>query len=103
MAKEQTIQRSITKYLEKQGAWVTKVITANKSGVPDVLACLPIEITADMVGQRLGVFVGCEVKMPKGVVSPVQEYNIKKIRDAGGIAFVARSVEDVIEHFGKSL
>jgi len=36
MASEQDIQRKIIKYLEAKGAYVVKVISASKSGVPDI-------------------------------------------------------------------
>ena len=38
-----------------------------------------------------------EVKTDKGRLSPHQERFIANINDAGGLAFVARSVDDVIE------
>jgi len=38
-----------------------------------------------------------EVKTDKGRLSPHQERFIQNINDAGGLAFVARSVDDVIE------
>lgn len=38
-----------------------------------------------------------EVKTERGVLSPHQERFIANINDAGGIAFMARSVDEVIE------
>lgn len=43
-----------------------------------------------------------EVKTAKGRLSDHQERFIKNIHDAGGIAFVARSVDDVIDNLGLS-
>lgn len=76
---EQKIQASIIKYLESKGAYVVKVVTASKKGVPDIIACYK------------GQFVGIEVKRPetKTNVSPLQSYNLKKIEEAGGLSFVA--------------
>ena len=82
--KEQSIQKSITKAIEKAGGWCCKTITCNKNGVPDILAVID------------GHFYGIEVKTPIGKVSPIQEYQIKKIQSAGGTAIVARSVEDFL-------
>jgi len=83
--KEKTIENQIKKWLESQGYWWMKVHgdMFQKSGVPDILACIN------------GKFVGIEVKRPGGVVSELQKYNIEKIQAAGGVAFVAYSVEDV--------
>ena len=45
-------------------------------GIPDILACIN------------GYFVGIEVKAQTGKPSEIQLYNVKKINDAGGFAFV---------------
>jgi len=86
--REQDIQRRLTKAIEKQGGWCCKTITCNKSGVPDILAVID------------GRFIALEVKTPTGRTSPIQEYQIKKIQEAGGTAIVARSVEDFLEILG---
>lgn len=83
--KEQDIQRKIIKYLESIGAYVVKVVASNKSGTPDILACYR------------GIFLAIEVKRPetKTNVSELQEYNIKKIKEAGGIAIVSWDLDAV--------
>lgn len=83
--KEQDIQRKIIKYLESVGAYVVKVVASNKSGTPDILACYR------------GIFLAIEVKRPetKTNVSELQEYNIKKIKEAGGIAIVSWDLDAV--------
>lgn len=83
--KEQDIQRKIIKYLEGVGAYVVKVVASNKSGTPDILACYR------------GIFLAIEVKRPetKTNVSELQEYNIKKIKEAGGIAIVSWDLDAV--------
>ena len=88
--KEQTIQRKIIKYLESQGCYVVKVIAASKSGVPDIVGCYE------------GVFFGIEVKTPttRNNVSKLQEYNLDKIRQAGGHSIVAWDVEMVEDFIG---
>ena len=94
--KEQDIQRKIIKYLESVGAYVVKVVASNKSGTPDILACYR------------GIFLAIEVKRPetKTNVSELQEYNIKKIKEAGGIAIVSwdlDAVRAVVENINSNL
>ena len=38
-----------------------------------------------------------EVKEPKKELRPLQEYKQQKVRNAGGVAFRAESVQDVID------
>ena len=82
---EQDIQRKIIKYLESIGAYVVKVVASNKSGTPDIIACYR------------GIFLAIEVKRPetKTNVSELQIYNIKKIKDAGGVAIVSWDLDTV--------
>jgi len=55
-------------------------------GLPDITGCM-----------KDGRGFWIEVKTDKGRLSPHQERFIQNINDAGGLAFVARSVDDVIE------
>jgi Holliday junction resolvase len=83
---EQQVQRKIIKWLESENYYVVKVMAASKSGVPDILACCPD-----------GKFLAIEVKTPqkRNNTSKLQEYNLDKIRQCNGLAFVACSVEEV--------
>ncbi|MDO4681110.1 MAG: VRR-NUC domain-containing protein [Aerococcus sp.] len=59
------------------------------AGTPDILACVD------------GRFVAIEVKRPKGgVVSPLQQHQMQKIKRAGGLAMVAHSVDQVKKELG---
>lgn len=82
---EQTIQSNIIKFLEGKDAYVVKVVSASKKGVPDLLACYK------------GLFIGIEVKTPKtkSNTSMLQKYNLDCIRECGGISMVACSVSEV--------
>lgn len=51
----------------------------------------------DIVGIYNGQFLGIEVKTEKGKLSPHQERFIANINANGGLAFVARNIDDVIE------
>ena len=84
MKAEQPIQSEIMKYLKRTGCYGRKLI-AIQTGTPDVIACCK------------GQFIGIEVKKEGENPTPIQKLNIKLIKQAGGIAFVARSVKDVKE------
>lgn len=77
--------------LEKEyDAYVVKIISANKSGVPDIVCCID------------GKFFGIEVKRPeaKSTVSPLQAYNLEKIEKSLGYSMVAwdvKMVRDFVE------
>ena len=83
--KESDIQKKIQDALRANGAYVFKVITANRSGIPDIIACYK------------GKFLGIEVKGPKGVVSELQNKNLRMIRASSGYGIIARSVDDVMD------
>jgi hypothetical protein len=74
--------------LRSIGVWAFKVWgnPVIRRGVPDIIACAG------------GKFVGIEVKSPAGGrLSPDQELELQRIRNAGGIAGVCRSLEDVLD------
>ena len=79
MAGEKNFENRIKAFLKSEGAWFIKYWAGSqftKSGVPDILACVD------------GYFVAIEVKGPNGKPSELQLHTIKKIREAGGFAFV---------------
>ena len=78
MAKEKIFETKIKKMLKEKGAYHVKFFANGytRSGVPDILACVN------------GYFVGIEVKAQNGRPSELQLYNVQKIRESGGFAFV---------------
>lgn len=83
MLPEKKVENDIKKYLDHIGAYHVKIHGSAfmPAGTPDILACVK------------GVFVGIEVKKPKGGrVSELQKLKIKQIEQAGGIGIVANSV-----------
>lgn len=84
MVSEKTIENKIKSYLDSIGAYYIKTHgnVFSKSGVPDIIACVN------------GRFVAIEVKKPDGRVSELQKANIKLIKQSGGVAFVAYSLEE---------
>ena len=75
---EKRFEMKIRKELEKYNAWVLKTWSngIQRAGIPDLIVCLN------------GHFVGIEFKAEKGKPSELQKYNIKKIKEAGGIAMI---------------
>ena len=85
--REKSIENKIKSYLRTIGAYCVKYHGNQFSqvGVPDLLVCYK------------GRFLGIEIKNETGKTSPLQDVNIEQIKQAGGISFVARSLEDVKE------
>lgn len=63
-------------------------------GLPDLGGWRTVTVTPEMVGTRLAVYVGLEVKTPTGSVRAEQKNFLKLAKDAGAVAAVVRSVED---------
>lgn len=91
MLPEKKVETQIKNYLLSINAYFLKTVGGSvAAGTPDILACVN------------GIFVGIEVKRPTGGrVTALQKHHIKCIQQAGGIAFVASSKEEVIEHLSK--
>lgn len=85
--REKNIENKIKTYLKSIGAYCVKYHGNKFSqvGVADLLVCYK------------GRFLAIEIKNEIGKTSPLQEENILMVKRAGGISFVARSVEEVKE------
>ncbi len=83
--KESTLQSNAIKRLREQGAYVFNVVGsyAQQRGTPDLLACYQ------------GRFIAIELKVPGKKPFKLQEYELKKIRKAGGIGVVMQSMEEL--------
>jgi RNase P/RNase MRP subunit p29 len=64
-------------------------------GSSDYIGWTEKVITSEMVGQKVAVFTAVETKTKRGRVSSEQENFVARIRDAGGIAFVAKELSDL--------
>ena len=87
---EQGIQKKILTYLDSIGAYSFKVLSANKSGVHDIVGCYK------------GKFFSVEVKTPvtQKNVSPLQAYNLRKVIASGGYSIIAWDVSQVKQMIG---
>lgn len=64
-------------------------------GFSDLFGMVPVEITPDMVGQTVAVFVALEVK-DKAKATEKQANFLKAVNDNGGRAGVVRSADDAV-------
>jgi len=82
---ETKLQRDVQDYLGTIGAYRFKVHGSvyMRAGIPDIIVCLK------------GRFVGIETKDGDNKPSELQKAHIRQIKKAGGIGFVAYSVDDV--------
>lgn len=90
---ESKAQAKILRTLEKEG-YFFKTIKCNRNGVPDIVGCMPMEITEEMVGATIGVFCGLEVKGVRGRVSELQEAHVQSILKNGGRAGVVHNLDE---------
>ena len=84
--KEADIVKAILKYLKtvpKCFFWKEHGGMYGTAGIPDIIACIN------------GRFYGFEVKTEDGRPTKLQESTIRKIKNAGGIALIVRSVDEV--------
>ncbi|MGN0262698.1 MAG: VRR-NUC domain-containing protein [Eggerthellaceae bacterium] len=99
MTPEGKVKQQIKEELKRRGCWYFMPVSngMGRHGIPDLIACYPTTITQDMVGQKIGVFVGIEAKAPGKLknVSELQKRNIAEINEAGGVAFAADSIVDL--------
>jgi len=63
-------------------------------GSADLIGYRSVTITPDMVGATVAVFAAVEVKTPTGRPTPEQTAFLAHVTAAGGLAGIARSVED---------
>ncbi len=69
-------------------------------GSSDLIGLRSLEITPELVGQRLAQFVALEVKTAQGVLSQEQWAFLLLVKDLGGVAAVCRSVEEAEQLLG---
>lgn len=71
-------------------------------GSSDLIGFTQVEITSNMVGQTVSVFVAVEVKSSTGKLSKDQKNFLNTVNANGGIGFVARRKEDVKKFLTKT-
>lgn len=66
-------------------------------GSPDLIGWTTIEITPNLVGQKIAVYTAIEAKTEHVSATKEQKQFIKTVLEAGGIATIARKFEDVLK------
>ena len=63
-------------------------------GSSDLIGLRSLEITPELVGQRIAQFVAMEIKTGSGTVSPEQRAFLQLVQQQGGLAGVCRSIAE---------
>jgi hypothetical protein len=84
-------RNNVGRLLDQQGRMVTFGLCP---GSADLIGYSTVTITPEMVGQAVAVFAAVEVKTPTGRVRPEQTAWLDHVTAAGGLAGIARSVEE---------
>lgn len=98
---EGNVKKDIRAWMEENipSAWGWMPVKAvyGVGGIPDHIYSVPVEITPDMVGQTVGLFVGIEAKATgkRKTQSPNQKDRERDIRNAGGIYLLVAGCEEV--------
>lgn len=79
---EKDLQTKILDFLKDNKHFAVKTIVSNKSGIPDILACIN------------GKFVGIEVKDTNKQPTRIQLYKLQGIRKSGGHSTWVDNFED---------
>lgn len=100
---ENDVKALVKDWYAQQQAWSYAPIQTGMGvrGIHDRIGCLPITVTPEMVGKRIGLFVSVESKKPgrrneknRGM-SKHQFDHMVDIRAAGGFAICCDGVEDI--------
>ena len=83
--------------VDQQGRFVRFGLCKRSS---DLIGLRSLEVSPEMVGQRLAQFVAVEVKTAQGVLSPEQRAFLRLVQELGGMVEVCRSVEEAEQLLG---
>lgn len=104
MTPEGKVKDKVKRLLKERGAYHYMPIQNGMGvvGIPDIIACVPVVITKDMVGSTIGAFVAVETKAPGKIKNTTanQKKNLRDIFAAHGVAIVAdkpETVEDFLQ------
>lgn len=99
-AKQKLIEECM-KLCAARGGSAVRLAFGLQKGSGDLIGIRVVEVTPEMVGRRVAVFVSCEVKTETGAVRPEQEAWLSFLNSVGAQAFIARSVADAQQELDK--
>lgn len=107
MKSEKVVKAKIKQWLREtfKGAftWMPVSNGMGTHGIPDHIACVPVKITPDMVGQTIGIFVAIEAKTESGKLSDHQKRRLEEISHAGGVVEVVYGDGESLDRMCESL
>ena len=66
-------------------------------GSSDLIGWKSVEVTQEMVGKKIAVFTAIECKSLRGRASEDQTNFIRVVREAGGLAGIAKTADQAVE------
>jgi hypothetical protein len=91
---KQAIISACIKLAEDRGGFAQRMSFGLAEGSGDLIGYRQIVIGPEHVGMTIAQFASCEVKNETGRARPEQIRWLAHINSVGGVAFLARSVED---------
>jgi hypothetical protein len=100
---ESKVKDGVKKVLKAWGLWYYMPVQNGMGvvGIPDIVGCRPVVITADMVGRTMGQFFAIETKAPgkRSNTTANQDRVLMDINLHNGIAIVVDDPRQLVIHF----
>ena len=101
MTPEGRVKKAVKAHLNELDLWYYMPVQngMGRVGIPDFICCVPVTITEDMVGKRMGAFVGIETKAPgkRGNTTANQKRELSGIDKAAGATLVTDDAAAIVE------
>jgi hypothetical protein len=102
MTQEGSVVKACLEYLTYYGAFVWRNNTGGLRDAKNRMVFFGKPGSSDIIGVLPGGrFIACECKTAKGKLSEKQKEFLARVEEFGGLAIVARSVDDVIQGLKK--
>lgn len=101
-AAKQAIITACIELARKMGGSATRLAFGLSKGSGDLIGFRIVTVTPEMVGRQVAVFTSVEVKTDAGRESPEQTAWREYIASVGGVAMVARSVDEAQSELDKT-
>ena len=99
MTPEGRVKQAVRKVLQNHDCYYFFVMSngMGRTGIPDIVGCIPTVITPDMVGKTIGQFMAIETKAPGKLknVTANQRRELTSVAEHFGLAILADKAETV--------